>query len=149
MPDRPSDQFTRRHVNLALLGLAFGLAAPGAARPAARTVLFDFAIAGGFHHGLRERLDVMAPGLVLPLRAEPHNPHDANAVAVLAPDGLRLGYIPRVANAPVARLLADGAQVVCEVVGRLDIFRARDVPEDLVFTGFTTGDPRLRLTLAG
>ncbi len=79
--------FIRRSVNLALLGLAFGLAAPGAARPVTRTVLFDFAIAGGLHHGLRDRRESLLPGASLKLRAEPGNPHDANAVAVLAPDG--------------------------------------------------------------
>jgi hypothetical protein len=149
MGEGPPDQFTRRGVNLALLGLALGLAAPGATRPATRTVLFDFAIAGGYYHGLRKRLDLFVPRLLLPLRAEPDNPHDANAVSVLAPDGQRLGYVPREANAPVARLLASGAHVACEVVGPLKVRDARDVPDELVFTGFTYGDPRLRLTVIG
>jgi hypothetical protein len=143
-----ADQFTRRGVNLALLGLALGLAAPGAPRPVTHTTLFDFAIAGGFHHGLKDRREGLHAGLHLILRAEPDNPHDADAVAVLAPDGARLGYIPREANAPVAALLRAGADVTCEVVDLLDIRRARDIPPDLVFTGFTSGDPRLRLTVA-
>lgn len=85
------DDFTRRSVNLTLLGVALGLLAPGAGRPATRTVLFDFAIAGGFHHGLRDRRATLQPSMALTLRAEPDNPHDLNAVAVLAPDGVRLG----------------------------------------------------------
>jgi hypothetical protein len=147
------DQFTRRGVNLGLLAIALGLATrrstEAAPAPPLRTTLFDFAIAGGYYHGLRKRLDLFTPGLVLALRAEPDNPHDVDAVAVHAPDGQRLGYIPREANAPVAKLLREGARLSCEVMGRLDIQHDDDVPQDLVFTGFTRGDPRLRLTLIG
>lgn len=36
----------------------------------------------------------LTKGQVLNLVFEPHNPHDCNAVAVLLPNGTRLGYIP-------------------------------------------------------
>ncbi len=143
------DQFIRREVNKGLIAFAIGIAVPTsivASKP--ETPLFDFALAGGFYHGLQAVRDDIKVGERLVLRAEPQNPHDANAVAVIR-QGLMLGYIPREANAPIAKLLASGAAVRSEVVGLLDFKRAYDIPDDFVFTGFTSGDPRLRLTLEG
>jgi hypothetical protein len=150
-----TDQFTRREVNLALLAGALTLAgaAPGAtsgpmaAQPP--TVLFDFAIAGGWHHGLEDVAAALAIGERLRLCAEPQNPHDADAVAVHRADGLMLGYIPRSANAPIARLLERGATIEAVIVDRLQVRRSEDIPDDLAFTGFTNGDPRIRLVLVG
>lgn len=144
-----SETFTRRTVNLGLIGLALSLCSSGSARPLRRITLFDFAVAGGHHHGLDRLRDTLTPGTGLVLQAEPLNPHDADAVVVLHPDGTKLGYVPREANAPVARLLAQGVAVLCEVVGPLDVVCISDIPADLVFTGFSTGDPRLRLMLPG
>ncbi len=145
------DEFSRREVNRALLVTAFALLTPGGRLMAADadTPLFDFAIAGGSHHGLyRDRMrDVLALGERLLLRAEPENPYDANAVAVHHADGLMLGYIPRVAN--VARLLAEGARIDAEVVERLQVRDGEKAPDDLAFTFFLNGDPRIRLTLRG
>lgn len=138
--------FTRREVNRALLATALAMA--GSARLPARTHLYDFAIAGGFHHGLDQVRDLLQPGERLDLRLEPDNPHDPSAVAVMR-GALRLGYLPREANAPVARLIATGGTVLAEVVGPLHVERVADIPDDLVFTGFTDGDPRVRLTVVG
>lgn len=146
-----SDQFTRREVNRALLLGAMALAAPGAAMKAQRlrTPLFDFAIAGGWYHGLKDVRHELAPGEKLLLQAEPANPHDPNAVAVKRGDGLMLGYVPREANEPIVRLLKRGSRVEAVIVGPLNFRRAADIPDDFAFTGFTAGDPRIRLTLVG
>lgn len=146
------DQFTRREVDRTLLVAAFAALVPFDAAlraPRATLPLFDFAIAGGFYHGLAAVVDDLVVGESLVLRSEPGNPHDANAVEVLRHDGRKLGYVPRAANEPVARLLGRQARVQAVVVGRLDVRRAADVPDDLVFTGFTHGDPRIRLALVG
>lgn len=135
-------EVTRREVNRTLLAAALVLV--GGGRPAARTHLYDFAVAGGWHHGLDEVRGLLRPGERLDLRPEPGNPYDANAVAVMR-GAIRLGYLPREANAPVARLLAAGCPVAAEVVGVLPVGPDEDVPDDLVFTGFADGDPRLRL----
>ncbi len=52
-------------------------------------------VAGAVHR--REALASAgaAPGRPLTLRAEPDNPHDPNAVAVLLESGEPLGYVPR------------------------------------------------------
>ena len=146
-----SVQFTRRQVNHALLAAARALVLPrpDLVLPKGARPLFDFAIAGGWYHGLRDARHRLAPGQHLRLRAEPLNPHDPHAVAVHHGDGTMLGYIPRAANTPVARLLALGARVEAEIVGHLWIRRASEIPDDLVFTGFENGDPCIRLTLAG
>jgi len=147
------DEFTRREVNRSLLATAVALAAPGASIAAASAEtpvhLFDFAIAGGWYHGLHDVRDDLARGERLVARAEPANPHDANAVAIDRADGRMLGYVPRAANAPIARLLAEGANMSAEVIDFLNIRRDSDIPVDLVFTGFSNGDPRIRLTLVG
>jgi hypothetical protein len=146
MEDHPT--FTRRDVNRALLATALALVGgrTAIARPA--LPLFDFAIAGGYHHGLEGALDRIAPGTKLTLVREATNPYDADAVAVHL-DGVKLGFIPREANSPVARLLDRGECVTAEVVRMLDIKRAYEVPKELVFTAFRSGDPMIRLTAEG
>jgi hypothetical protein len=146
-----SVRFTRRAFNRALLYGAAALAAPrAAARPTLMaTPLFDFAIAGGWYHGLPAARDGLAVGEKLVLRGEPANPFDANAVAVLRGDGMMLGYLPRAANAPISRLLERKACVEAIVVGRLDYEDESEIPDDFAFTGFADGDPRIRLTLIG
>ena len=145
--------FSRREVNRALLATAFGLLPVGRGSPktaaALSTPLFNFAIAGGFYHGLHTEQAKLRLGMVLKLRREPDNPHDADAVAVHLPDGLRLGYVPRVANTAVARLLDAGGSVRAEIIRKLMAERYEDIPDDLVFTCFMSGDPMIRLTAEG
>ena len=138
---------TRREAGGALLGGALALVVPGAAPARAASVpLLDFAIAGGWYHGLCRTWKTLAVGERLVLRAEPENPCDANAVAVHRADGLMLGYVPRAANPPIARLLRGGATIEAEIVGRLDQGDGEE-GDALAFTSFMEGDPRIRLTL--
>lgn len=145
--------FSRREVNRALLATAFGVLSGRSelmkVAVALPTPLFDFAIAGGFYHGLQAAQATLRPGMALDLRREPDNPHDADAVAVHLPNGLMLGYVPRVANTPVARLMDGGRPVRAEIVRMLMAERDEDIPDDLVFTCFTSGDPMIRLTAEG
>ncbi len=90
---------------------------------------------------------MLTPGLMLSLRREPDNTHDADAVAVYTKEGLMLGYIPRKANTPIARLLDDRRFVRAEIVKMLTLKRSEDVPDDLVFTSVMSGDPMIRLTV--
>lgn len=138
---------TRRAVNLALLGIAVALAG-GARRVRAEQPLFDFAIAGGHYHGLGKMLEQITPGMMLDLRREPHNPHDGNAIAVWLND-VMLGYVPRDANTPVAALMDRGEVVRAEVVRLTHPRHVSDIPDDLVFTSFCTGDPIIRLSTFG
>jgi hypothetical protein len=140
--------FTRRDVNRALLATAFAIVGRRniVARPS--VPLFDFAIAGGHHHGLDAALGRITPGMRLVLVREAANPHDADAVAVHL-DGLKLGFIPREANSPIARLMDRGVRVTAEVLRMLDIRRPSEVPDELVFTAFSSGDPMIRLTAEG
>lgn len=140
--------FTRRDVNRALLATALAIVGGHKAIARSSMPLFDFAIAGGHHHGLEAALGRIAPGTKLALVREAANPYDADAVAVHL-DGLKLGFIPREANNPVARLLDRGERVTAEVVRMLDIRRSSEVPDELVFTAFSSGDPMIRLTVEG
>lgn len=47
----------------------------------------------------------------LRLELEPENKHDRNAIKVLTPRGVFLGYVPMGPNAPIARLIGAGKDV--------------------------------------
>jgi hypothetical protein len=149
----PANEIDRRGLLVLGLSAAFGLAS-ARVLPPPRLALFHFAIAGGFHHGLGQVWGRLPAGLLLELRAEPGNPHDANAVEVLMPSasplgGLKLGYLPRDGNAAAARWLARGASLRAEVLGRVCEAPGQEIPDDLVFTSFLNGDPLLRLIFEG
>jgi hypothetical protein len=137
------DTFTRREVNLGLLAAALAAAASGPTVKAP-VHLFDFAIAGGFYHDLPAMLPNLTVGTALQLAREAANPHDPFAIGVHCA-GRHLGFVPRKANEPVARLMDQGVPVSATVCGLLNIHRSADGPRDLVFTGFASGDPRIRL----
>jgi hypothetical protein len=59
-------------------------------------------------------------------------------------DGAKLGFIPRIANEPVAKLLDDGQKLSAIVARKLVATRAGDVPEYLVYTVVASGDPIIR-----
>ena len=52
-------------------------------------------VAGAVHRPDALASDEARPGSALHLRAEPENPHDPNAVAVLLQSGEPVGYVPR------------------------------------------------------
>ncbi|MBI2265530.1 MAG: HIRAN domain-containing protein [Armatimonadetes bacterium] len=58
----------------------------------------------------------LAPADFLLLRREPQNPHDGLAILILDPTGRKIGYIPRVKNEVLARLMDAGKLVF----GRLE-----------------------------
>lgn len=66
----------------------------------------------------RETLSRLGPGDEVTLRREPLNRYDDNAVACYVA-GVHCGFIPKVANPPVARALDRGAPVSCTIVERL------------------------------
>jgi hypothetical protein len=53
--------------------------------------------------------DQVSPGSALTLRRDPANEHDPNAIAVLAPGGAQLGFVPREVAAALAGELDAGA----------------------------------------
>ena len=140
--------FTRREVNRALLVAALALAGGSRATASTRQPvrLFDFAIAGGWHHNLQAALGQLTPGTALRLVREATNAFDPDAVAVHMLDGLKLGYIPREANTPIARLLDRGEAIDAVVILKLTVRISAEIPGDLVFTSFCSGDPMVRLT---
>jgi hypothetical protein len=52
-------------------------------------------VAGAVHRPEALASDAAKPGSALTLRAEPDNPHDPHAVAVLLTTGEPVGYVPR------------------------------------------------------
>jgi hypothetical protein len=90
-----------------LAGLLFAVAA-GAQEPGARLLVQSSPLAGLRYYAAVEVWPKLKVGDRLELAREPHNPYDANAVAV-AWRGRKLGYVPRSANAALAWGLDRGA----------------------------------------
>lgn len=95
----------------ATLALAVALAGPAMAQkapPATARVLIQTTLTAGLaHHEAKAVWPDLAPGDALMLVREPTNPDDPDAVRVEW-QGRLLGYLPRVDNADVARLLDRG-----------------------------------------
>ena len=60
------------------------------------------AAGAGRHHADALQSDAVAPGRPLELRRDPENPHDPNAIAVHAPGGEQVGWVPRELAAEIA-----------------------------------------------
>jgi hypothetical protein len=60
------------------------------------------------HHAETLASGEVGPGRPLQLRRDPKNPHDPNAIAVLAPTGEQVGWVPREAASELAPQLDAG-----------------------------------------
>ena len=81
----------------------------GALQPFAREImLIDCHIAGTTHRDVKSVEPNLLPGAMLPLKREPDNNHDSLAIMIFDEKGHHLGYIPRVKNEAIARLMDAG-----------------------------------------
>lgn len=113
---------TRRRL-LCWLGAApIGLAAAGRAeaRPARSPVKLLYTRVNGEHYyEARAALADLAVGAPVTLRREPTNAYDRRAVEVLDRAGRKLGYVARIDNSALARLIDAGERFEARVA-RLD-----------------------------
>ncbi len=73
----------------------------------------DFMVAGVAYEGRSVTVDrFVKPGSRVFLVREPMNPHDANAIQIVVPEGYRVGYIPRDWAAIGAPLLDQGCKQI-------------------------------------
>jgi hypothetical protein len=93
-----------------LAGLLVSALALGQEAGTARLLVPSSPLAGFAHYAAGEVWPRLRIGDALELRREADNPHDPNAVA-LAWRGRKLGYVPRSANAALARGLDRGARL--------------------------------------
>ncbi len=110
-------QLTRRRVFQALgaLGLGAGAGSTARARGAVGgrvVVLLENAfLAGMAYYDFKDGPKGLKPGDEVRLRREPDNKHDERAVEVLLPDGRKLGYVARLENEALSRLMDAGMPV--------------------------------------
>lgn len=81
----------------------------------------DFFVAGVRHYlpcaGKNcSTVSLLAAGTELGLLCEPANPHDPNAIQLLAPDGVRIGYLPRCYSKTISKRLNAGVAYRCRVL---------------------------------
>lgn len=74
----------------------------------------DFTIAGYQYYDGPRVHESLYVGAELHLCAEPDNPHDPLAIAILLGDD-KLGYVPRYCNRHLSQLLQDGVALHCTV----------------------------------
>ena len=119
--------FLSRRRALALIGLAPAAAlppAPAAASPALPVprdpvrVLWT-RINGEAYYQMRESIGTLSVGAPVTLRREPDNAHDRRAIEVLDSDGRKLGYIARIDNSAVARMMDAGERFAARI-SRID-----------------------------
>jgi len=85
-------------------------------QPFAREILLtECHVSGTVHKELKAIEPALVSGMILTLRREPANAHDSLAIRVYDPEGNPLGYIPRVTNAPLARLMDAGKPVFAKL----------------------------------
>ncbi|MBP6735349.1 MAG: PcfJ domain-containing protein [Chromatiaceae bacterium] len=108
-PARPLDAASERELAAVMVYLRPPLASGELVR--------DYVAGYQFHGGI-ELEPQMAVGDELELARELENPHDGLAVAIRW-RGLRIGYVPRVINAVIARRLDVGDHLACQLI-RLD-----------------------------
>mgnify|MGYP000371503674 CR=1 FL=1 len=97
-------------IDPALLALAHGaFDDKGALKPFAREImLIKCHIAGTSYRDVKKVEPTLQPGDFLVLKREPNNPHDALAIMILSESGHHLGYVPRLKNEALARLMDAG-----------------------------------------
>jgi hypothetical protein len=91
--------------------------ATGPEAAASRPVAYEldrFFVAGFRYHEGPRLLPTLRVGDRIALAREPGNPHDRRAVALLRGDR-RIGYVPRVRNPVIARLLDQGAPLAARL----------------------------------
>jgi hypothetical protein len=92
---------------LALMHGSFGK--DGALQPFAREImLIECHIAGTSHRDVKAAEPQLLPGVMLPLKREPANPHDPLAIMIFTESGHHVGYVPRAKNEALARLMDAG-----------------------------------------
>lgn len=84
------------------------------APPGTQLLMADHVAGFSYYQG-RVVIDLIRPGDALTLQPEPHNHHDALALAIFWQQ-FKLGYVPHSVNQPVARLLAMGVPLTARVV---------------------------------
>lgn len=72
-------------------------------------------VAGTGYHQAAVEEKSLKEGDQLVLKRESGNPHDDLAIAVLRQTGAKLGYIPRIQNDVLARLMDAGKQLCVEI----------------------------------
>jgi hypothetical protein len=84
------------------------------ARPR-RVLILEVEIAGTAYYDMESVLSAVRRGHKAVLRREPNNLHDKMAVEVYLATGAKLGYIPRLKNDVLARIMDGGLSVSAEI----------------------------------
>lgn len=97
-------------IDPAMLALMHGaFTKDGELAPFAREImLIECHVAGTTHRDLNGIADTLNPGHLLPMQREPGNAIDALAIKILDEKGHHLGYVPKVKNEALARLMDAG-----------------------------------------
>jgi hypothetical protein len=132
-PDRHTSAFSRRDL---LRGAAAtpSLVRAALAPRAAPLLLIESFVAGTQYYEADSVRPALREGVPLALRREPTNRHDPLAVEVFTVSGSKLGYVPRLDNQAVSRLM-DAGRAVTAQVARLPRWAYGDIGMALYLVG--------------
>jgi hypothetical protein len=125
-------------------------AAAGALVAGGRILLHEFTVAGIAYYDAAGVLPRLAIGDPLALRREPRNRYDSLAIEVFTRDGAKLGYVPRLHNPPLARLMDAGLGLdggVVDVGWPLDDYRVVETETEIHI--LNAGPRRRRVNYGG
>jgi hypothetical protein len=100
---------------IAALGAWSAAPTPSIAKVEHDIPLIETFVAGTRYYEAAAAIGSLQPGTPLVLRRQPQNPHDDLAIEVFAPNGFKLGYVPRSHNAALAALADAGKRLASEV----------------------------------
>lgn len=95
--------------------------------------------AGTFYHDLGDKKPLLGFWDELTLQREPENTYDPRAVAILTPDGEKLGYIPRDRNQDCAALLDAGEKMHARLIFKF----LQDSSQEYIVRVYTRSSVRL------
>jgi hypothetical protein len=99
-----------------MLALMHGATHKGHLQPFSREILLaECHLSGTLYRDLVKLERKLKAGSDLTLLREPVNPHDEWAIRVFDAAGHPLGYIPRITNVPLARLMDAGKQLLARL----------------------------------
>ena len=78
-------------------------------------LLESHVVGTGFVKDIVKKTQSIVPGDILPLRREPQNHYDTRAIQVLNGKEERIGYVPRVDNTVLSRLMDAGKLLYAKV----------------------------------
>ena len=103
------------------------------ASPSEEAICIHYSVIRGHH--IYKQIWTPNIGEVIRVDKEPGNVHDKHAVALLTPDGVVIGHVPRELSSIFWHFLSHNGKITCEVTGKRKRGKGLEVPCAFKFLG--------------